>query len=302
MIDLIELTKRYGSTTALDKLSFTIEPGQVTGFLGPNGAGKSTAMRVILGLDRPDSGTALINGKQYRQLRQPLHEIGALLDARSFHAGRSAHSHLLGMARTHAIARKRVDDVLEMTGLSDAAHKSPGTYSLGMAQRLGLAAALIGDPSILILDEPMNGLDAEGMSWMRSLLPQFAAEGRAIFVSSHLMSEMAQVADRLIVIARGRLVADTTVTDFVTRAGGLRVRVRTPNPGKLTTVLTSAGGSVVYDTGEVITVSGIALDDIGDLAAQYQIVIYELSEEHPSLETAFLQLLQNDSELSGRNA
>lgn len=301
MIDVLELSKRYGSKIAVDNLSFSIDPGKITGFLGPNGAGKSTAMRLIMGLDTPDSGSALINGKPYRQLESPLRHVGALLEARSFHPGRSAYNHLLWLAQSHGIGRQRVDEVLELTGLADVAHKSPGTYSLGMAQRLGLAAALIGDPPALLLDEPMNGLDAEGMSWMRHLLPSLASEGRAVFVSSHLMSEMAQVVDRLIVIGRGRLVADTTVAEFVAQAGGSRIRVRSADTDRLAALLELSAATVHRDSNDgALIVTGLDLNEVGSLAADNSVVVFELSEEHPSLEAAFLQLTKDDVEYAGR--
>jgi ABC-2 type transport system ATP-binding protein len=301
MIEVRELTKRYGLTTAVENLSFTVEPGQITGFLGPNGAGKSTAMRLIIGLDHPDSGSALINGKPYRELEHPLRNVGVLLDARSFHPGRSAYNHLLWIAQSHGIGRQRVDEVLDITGLTGVAHKSSGTYSLGMAQRLGLAAALIGDPPILLLDEPMNGLDAEGMSWMRHLLPALASEGRAVFVSSHLMSEMAQLADRLIVIGRGRLVADTTVAQFVAQAGGSRIRVRTADSDRLAAILEDRATTVQRDGSDgSIIVTGLKLNEVGSLAADNGVVVFELSEEHPSLEAAFLQLTKDDVQYAER--
>jgi ABC-2 type transport system ATP-binding protein len=301
VIAVQQLTKRYGRSVAVDHLSFTVEPGQITGFLGPNGAGKSTTMRLTLGLDRPDSGSALINGRPYRQLQQPLREIGALLDARKFHGGRSAFNHLLGLARTHGISRSRVQEVLALTGLEEVGHKSPGTYSLGMAQRLGVAAALLGDPPILILDEPMNGLDAEGMTWMRHLLQSLSHEGRTVFVSSHLMSEMAQLADRLVVIGRGKLVAETTVAQLVAEAGGVRIRIRTSDPERLSGLLKPRTTTVEFDVKNgVVTATGISLTDVGNLAAENQVVVYELTEEHPTLEEAFLRLTQNDVEYVGR--
>ncbi len=303
VITVQQLTKRYGSSVAVDHLGFSLEPGQITGFLGPNGAGKTTAMRLIMGLDRPDSGSALINGRPYRNLVRPLHEIGALLDARHFHAGRSAFNHLFALARSHGIGRARVDEVLSLTGLEAVGHKSPGAYSLGMTQRLGIAASLIGDPPILILDEPMNGLDAQGMSWMRSFLKQLAAEGRTVFISSHLMSEVAQVADRLIVIGRGRLVADTTVADFVAKAGGITILVRTPDPARLSAVLNQFTELVEFDAEQgILRVSGLELKEVGDLAAANGIVVYELSEQHPSLESAFLRLTHDSIEYAGKTS
>src|SRR6476619_1199464 len=228
MIDVQGLSKRYGDRLAVDDLSFTVKPGIVTGFLGPNGAGKSTTMRLILGLDRPSAGRATVNGRAYRDFEAPLHEVGALLEARAIHTGRSAYNHLLAQAQTHAIGRDRVDEVIRLVGLESVARKRVGGFSLGMGQRLGIAAALLGDPATLILDEPVNGLDPEGIQWIRNLLKQLAAEGRTVFVSSHLMGEMAQTADHLIVIGRGRLIADTSVEEFVRRASRNVVRVRSP--------------------------------------------------------------------------
>jgi len=220
MIEARDLTKRYGSTLAVDRLSFTVRPGTVTGFLGPNGSGKSTTMRLIMGLDAPDGGQARIGGRAYRQLRWPLREVGALLEARSFHPGRTARAHLLALAAANAIPRSRADEVLAVVGLADAGRRRAGTFSLGMAQRLGIAAALLGDPGMLLFDEPVNGLDPEGVRWIRELVKSLAAEGRTVFVSSHLISEMAQTAERLILIGRGRLLADTTVADLTARGGG----------------------------------------------------------------------------------
>jgi ABC-2 type transport system ATP-binding protein len=302
MINVLELTKHYGQTLALDDISFSVEPGRVTGFLGPNGAGKSTAMRVIMGLDEPDNGSVLINGTPYRHLSQPLRQIGALLDGRGFHPGRSARNHLLALATTHGIGQARVDDVLELTGLSDVADRSPGTYSLGMDQRLGLAAAMLGDPPILLLDEPMNGLDADGMSWMRRLLPELASEGRTVLVSSHLMSEMAQIADRLIVIGRGRVVADTTVPEFIDQAGGTKVRIRCADTDRLAMILQEHPDiEVVASVDGALVVTGIGLQQVGSLAAANGVIVYELSEEHPSLEAAFLQLTRDDVQFAGRH-
>src|SRR5205823_13099451 len=233
MIEAVNLTKDYGEKRAVDDISFTVRPGIVTGFLGPNGSGKSTTMRLILGLDGPTSGDVTVNGKHYRDHAAPLHEVGALLEARSVHTGRSAYNHLLALAHTHGIPRSRVEELIDLVGLRDVAKKRAGKFSLGMGQRLGIAAALLGDPSTVMLDEPVNGLDPEGIHWMRSLLKGLAAEGRAVFVSSHLMSEMALTADHLIVIGRGRLIADLSVEEFVRRASGERVLVRTPQATRL---------------------------------------------------------------------
>jgi ABC-2 type transport system ATP-binding protein len=302
MIDVLELTKRYGPTLALDGISFSVEPGRVTGFLGPNGAGKSTAMRIIMGLDNADEGSALINGTPYRELAQPLRQVGALLDRRGFHGGRSARNHLLALATTHGIGNARVDEVLELTGLTDVAHQSPAAYSLGMGQRLGLAAAMLGDPPVLLLDEPMNGLDAEGMTWMRKLLPSLASEGRTVLVSSHLMSEMSRIADRLVVIGRGRLVAETTVSEFIDQAGGTKVRIRCADTDRLATLLRERPETTdVTQIDGALVVSGIDLQEAGRLAAANGVVVFELSEEHPSLEAAFLRLTREGVQFAGRN-
>src|SRR5580698_8455222 len=237
MIEARGLVKRYGSTTAVDHLSFDVRPGTVTGFLGPNGAGKSTTMRMILGLDRPDAGTGRINGKNYHELRWPLHEVGALLEAKAFHPGRSARAHLTALAASNGIPRRRVNDVLEITGMSKAAERRAGKFSLGMAQRLGIAAALLGDPAVLILDEPVNGLDPEGIRWIRGLLKSLASEGRTVFLSSHLMSEMAQTADHIIVLGRGKIIADAPVGEILALAAGNSVRVRTPDADRFANLL-----------------------------------------------------------------
>jgi ABC-2 type transport system ATP-binding protein len=298
VIELRELTKRYRDTTAVDSLTFTVKPGLITGFLGPNGAGKSTTMRLILGLDRPNSGTALVGGRSYRSYRYPLYEVGALLEARSTHPGRTAYHHLRWLAQTHRIGRRRVDQVLELTGLSTAARQRVGGFSLGMSQRLGVAAALLGDPPVLLLDEPMNGLDPEGMAWMRRLLRDLADEGRTVLISSHLMSEMQQLADHLVVIGRGRLVADTTVTELMA-AAGRRVRVRSPQPDRLTTLLHEAGATVVQEPDGAFSVAGLAAAEIGDLAAAHRIPTHELSVQEASLEATFLELTRDDVEYHG---
>src|ERR1051326_1098374 len=233
MIEAVELTKDYGRKRAVDDLSFTVEPGLVTGFLGPNGSGKSTTMRLVLGLDRPTKGDVTVNGKHYRDHPAPLHEVGALLEARSIHTGRSARNHLLALAQTHGISRRRVDELIDLVGLHDVARKRAGKFSLGMGQRLGIASALLGDPHTLLLDEPVNGLDPEGIHWIRTLLKALAAEGRAVFVSSHLMSEMSMTADHLIVIGRGRMIADLSVDEFLRRASKEAARVRTPQAAEL---------------------------------------------------------------------
>ncbi|HMC69821.1 MAG TPA: ABC transporter ATP-binding protein, partial [Mycobacteriales bacterium] len=241
MIEAVGLTKRYGDKVAVDDLSFAVQPGTVTGFLGPNGAGKSTTFRCILGLDRPTSGRVTVNGRSYRDIAAPLHEVGALLEARSVHPGRSARNHLRMLAATHGIASRRVDQVLDMVGIEDVADRRVGGFSLGMGQRLGVAVALLGDPQVLLLDEPVNGLDPEGIRWIRQLLRDLASEGRTIFVSSHLMSEMAQTAEHVIVIGRGKLIADASIEQIVSGASGARVRVRTPRRDELVAVLTAEG-------------------------------------------------------------
>jgi ABC-2 type transport system ATP-binding protein len=295
LIEVLNVTKRYGDTVAVQDLSFEVQPGLVTGFLGPNGSGKSTTMRLILGLDAPDAGHTLVNGKPYRQHPAPLREVGALLEARSVHTGRSAYNHLLALGQTHGIGKRRVRDLLEMVGLQEVARKRVGGFSLGMGQRLGIASALLGDPHTVMLDEPVNGLDPEGIQWVRGLLKSLAAEGRAVFVSSHLMSEMAQTADHLVVIGRGRLIADTTVDDFVERASKQSVRVRSPNAPDLAA---SLGGEVVIDRPEadVLVVHGISTERIGELAAEHGIVLHELTPQRASLEEAFMELTRDSIE------
>jgi ABC-2 type transport system ATP-binding protein len=291
MIEARGLTKRYGDTVATDDLTFTVRPGIVTGFLGPNGAGKSTTMRMILGLDAPTRGSVTVNGRPYREHRAPLREVGALLEARSTHPGRSAHNHLLAMARTCGIPRSRVEEVIDAVGLRDAGRRRAGRFSLGMGQRLGIAAALLGDPRTVILDEPLNGLDTEGIRWIRTLLKDLAAEGRTVFVSSHLMNEMALTAQHLIVIGRGRLIADTGVEDFVARAAARDVvRVRTTAPDALERALRAPGVDVARDDNDVLTVSGLRSDQIGITASAAGITLLELSPQAASLEEAFLDL------------
>jgi ABC-2 type transport system ATP-binding protein len=291
VIDVRGVTKRYGEKLAVDDLTFQVQPGVVTGFLGPNGAGKSTTMRVILGLDVPSEGTATVNGKAYRELSAPLHEIGAMLEARAIHTGRSAYNHLLGLAQTHGIPRSRVDEVIELVGLREVARKRVGSFSLGMGQRLGVAAALLGDPAAVILDEPANGLDPEGIHWIRNLLKRLAAEGRTVFLSSHLMSEMAQTAEHLIVIGRGRLIADTSVAEFVRRASSdADVRVRSPAATELAGVLLRDGAKVTSIEHGLLDVSGLTGERIGEIALEARIVISELTPQQASLEEAFMSL------------
>jgi ABC-2 type transport system ATP-binding protein len=290
------LTKDYGDKRAVDGLSFTVEPGVVTGFLGPNGSGKSTTMRLILGLDAPTAGDVTVNGSHYRDLAAPLHEVGALLEARSVHTGRSAYNHLLALAHTHGIPRRRVDELIDLVGLHDVAKKRAGQFSLGMGQRLGIAAALLGDPKTVMLDEPVNGLDPEGIHWVRNLLKGLAAEGRTVFVSSHLMSEMALTADHLIVIGRGKLIADTSVDEFVRRASKNVVLVRSPQAVELQERL--AGPDVVVTAIEpgALEVEGLDPAAIGDLALAHGIALHELTPVHASLEEAFMDLTREDVE------
>ena len=288
MIEVQGLTKRYGDKLAVDDLSFTVQQGRVTGFLGPNGAGKSTTMRLILGLDAPTRGSATVNGRPYRQHLAPLREVGALLEARSLHPGRSAYHHLLAIAQTGGIARSRVDEVAELVGLSQVVRRRAGRFSLGMGQRLGIATALLGDPRTIILDEPLNGLDTEGIRWVRSLLSDLAAEGRTVFVSSHLMNEMALTAQHLIVIGRGRLIADTSVVDFVGRAGTCVVRVRSTDPDALAAWLRSPEVAVSPDGDGALTVSGLSTDQVGRVAGAAGIILLELTAQQASLEDAFM--------------
>ena len=289
MIELTGLTKDFGRTRAVDDLTCTIEPGVVTGFLGPNGAGKSTTMRMILGLDHPTSGTATIDGRSYRELADPLHTVGAVLDARQVHPNRSARAHLRWIAASNRIPAGRVDEVLESVGLTAVAGKKAGALSLGMSQRLGIAAALLGDPPVLIFDEPVNGLDPEGIRWVRTLIRTLAGEGRTVFVSSHLLAEMANTADRLIVIGRGRLIAATSVSDFVSRSGAQTVRVRSPRADRLHELLTGRGADVAA-TGSTLLVHGLGIEDVGELAAANGVTLHELSAQQASLEDAYLQL------------
>jgi ABC-2 type transport system ATP-binding protein len=291
MIEIEHVTKRYGDKVAVDDLTFTVEPGIVTGFLGPNGAGKSTTMRMILGLDAPTAGRVRVNGSEYRHLQAPLHEVGALLEARAIHTGRSAYDHLLAMAQTHGLGRSRVDEVIDLVGLASVARKRAGGFSLGMGQRLGIASALLGDPKTLILDEPTNGIDPEGIMWIRALLKGLAAEGRTVFLSSHLMSEMALTADHLIIIGRGRLIADTTVDEIVRQASqGSAVRVRTPHGEALREAL--AGGDVVVRSSErdVLEITGVSSAQIGEAAAARGIALHELTPQRASLEDAYMRL------------
>ncbi|MDH6119771.1 ABC-2 type transport system ATP-binding protein [Kitasatospora sp. GAS204A] len=299
MIEARQLTKLYGDKTAVDHLDFTIRPGTVTGFLGPNGAGKSTTMRLIVGLDTPTSGTVTVNGRRYAQHTAPLQEVGTLLEATSVHPGRSAYNHLMAQAYTHGIPRRRVEEVIELTGLQAVARKRAGAFSLGMGQRLGIAAALLGDPATLMLDEPVNGLDPEGVLWIRNLLTALAAEGRTIFISSHLMSEMAQVADHLVIIGRGKLLADTTVHDLVHRVGGDTVKVACADPARLRELL---GPDVQVAAGpgpEDLQVTGVSARSIGLAAAAAGIALFELTTTALPLEAVFLDLTRETVEYHG---
>ncbi len=297
MIELRGLTKVYGPTKAVDDLTFTVRPGIVTGFLGPNGAGKSTTMRMILGLDRPTSGEALIEGKSYRELKDPLRTVGALLDAKWVHPNRSARAHLQWMAASNGIPKSRVDEVLGLVGLSEVAGKKAGGFSLGMSQRLGLAGALLGDPKVLLFDEPVNGLDPEGIVWIRKFMQRLAAEGRTVLVSSHLLTEMALTAEQLVVIGRGRLISDSTVAEFVDRSSESTVRVRSPQLDALRSVLTSQGLTVREDGSSVVpalVVVDSTTDIVGSLAGAQGIVLHELAAQRGSLEDAFMKLTGDD--------
>jgi ABC-2 type transport system ATP-binding protein len=296
MIVAENLTKYYGEQRAVDDLSFTVQPGVVTGFLGPNGSGKSTTMRLILELDAPSSGDVTVNGKRYRGHPAPLHEVGALLEARSVHTGRSAYNHLLALAQTHGIGRGRVDELIDLVGLHDVARKRAGKFSLGMGQRLGIAAALLGDPSTVMLDEPVNGLDPEGILWVRHLLRGLAAEGRTVFVSSHLMSEMALTADHLIVIGRGRKIADMSTEEFIRQASGGLVLVRTPQASELDALLSGPDVTVTAAGPGLLEVRGLTAVQIGEAAAANQLVLHELTPQQASLEEAFMTLTRDDVE------
>ena len=296
MIEVEHLSKRYGPTLAVDDLSFVAPPGTVTGFLGPNGAGKSTTMRMIAGLDAPTSGGVRVNGKAYVAAAAPMAELGILLEAKAVHTGRSARNHLLALAQTAGMGRRRVDEVLELVGLTAVAGKRVGGVSLGMGQRLGIAAALLGRPQTVILDEPVNGLDPEGVRWVRTLLRSLAEEGRTVFVSSHLMSEMALTASRLVVLGKGRLIADTTVEDFVHQSSGSAVRVRTPEAGALRSLLQAPDVTVSSDQPDVLTVHGLDAEQIGHIVWAHHLPVYELTTTHASLEEAFMRVTHDSLE------
>jgi ABC-2 type transport system ATP-binding protein len=306
MIEVRGLTKRYGAKVAVDDLTFGIEPGKVTGFLGPNGAGKTTTMRCILGLDYPDKGTVIIDGQVFRDYAYPMREIGALLEAKAVHGGRSAYNHLLCLAQTNNLPKRRVGEALELVGLTEVAKKRSKGFSLGMSQRLGIAATLLGDPKMVMFDEPVNGLDPEGILWIRNLMKALAAEGRTIFVSSHLMSEMENTADHLIVIGRGKLIADCTMKEFVARASGAAVQVRTPSADRLIRAVSAKGATVITGDDGSIEVRGMSAEQVGDLAFSEGIRLHELATVRASLEEAFMELtadsVEYHADASGRQA
>jgi ABC-2 type transport system ATP-binding protein len=304
MIEAEGLTKRFGKTVAVDHVSFSVKPGQVTGFLGPNGAGKSTTMRMIMGLDAPSEGRVTVNGKRFVELDNPMREVGALLDAKAIHGGRSAYHHLLCLAQSNNLPKARVGEVLEQVGLSEVARKRAGGFSLGMGQRLGIAAALLGDPRVLMFDEPVNGLDPEGILWIRNLMKVLAAQGRTVLVSSHLMAEMENTADHLLVIGRGRIIADCTVQEFIDQNSQLAVRVRTPDAtdaAKLAQAVVAEGGKAVADGDNALLVTELAMDRIGDVAFANGIRVHELSPLQASLEQAFLELTRDSVEYHARS-
>ena len=299
MIEIRGLSKRYGEKLAVNNLSFDVLPGKVTGFLGPNGAGKTTTMRLMLGLDYPNAGTVSIDGQQYVSMAYPMREVGALLDAKAVHGGRSAYNHLLCLAQTNNLPKRRVGEVLDLVGLTDVARKRTKGFSLGMSQRLGIAATMLGDPKILMFDEPVNGLDPEGILWIRNFMKTLAAEGRTVFVSSHLMSEMEHTADHLIVIGRGQLLADCTMEEFIARSSGQTVRVATPQPDLLVKAVTEAGGSAVNGADDTLIVSGLVAAQVGDIAFEHGVRLHELTVVRASLEAAFMELTADSVEYRG---
>jgi ABC-2 type transport system ATP-binding protein len=299
VIEAKHLTKRYGEKAAVDDLSFTVRPGIVTGFLGPNGSGKSTTMRMIMGLDHPDAGRATVNGRPYHDLRWPLREVGALLEAKAIHPGRPAWAHLWMLAQTNDIPRSRVDEVIAMVGLESAARQRAGKFSLGMGQRLGIAAALLGDPGVLVFDEPVNGLDPDGIRWVRLLLRRLASEGRTVFVSSHLMSEMALAADEVIIIGRGRFLAQQPVAEMTAQSAAHFVRVRSPQLEQMRSVLDGNGADTALGDDGSLTVRGIDREAVGEIAARHGIVLHELADQTASLEEVFMELTGNELEYSG---
>ncbi len=296
MIEVRELTKNFGPVTALDRLSFVVQPGRVTGFLGPNGAGKTTTMRVVLGLEGPTAGSALVGGRRYQELVWPLHEVGSLLDANAVHPGRAARDHLLSVAQANGITKRRVEEVMELTGLSTVANRRLRTYSLGMKQRLGIATALLGDPAVLVLDEPVNGLDPEGVVWARELFKALAAQGRTVLVSSHLMGEMALCADHLVIVGRGRLLADMPIESFVQANARSDVVVRAPRAAELAELLRGRGASVEREADGALAVTGMGSPEVGELAAEHGIALHELFARHASLEQAYLDITADSVE------
>jgi ABC-2 type transport system ATP-binding protein len=301
-IEVSGLRKRFGPAQALDGMTFTVSPGQVTGFVGPNGAGKSTTMRIILGLDRPDAGTALVGGLTYRQLRNPLSHLGALLDAAALQPSRSARNHLLWLAHSQGLTSKRVDEVLDLTGLSIVKNRKAGGYSLGMRQRLGIAAALLGDPPVLMMDEPFNGMDPEGIAWMRGFLRSLAREGRAVLVSSHLMSELEDSADHLVVVGRGQVIADRSVADLIAAASGERVRLRTVAGAEAMTVLAQAGAEVAATAPDVLTVSDLSSERVVALLTARHVPFTEVSAHRATLEEAYMELTRDAVEFRSTGA
>ena len=299
MIEVRGVTKHFNDTVAVDDLSFVVKPGQVTGFLGPNGSGKSTTMRIIMGLDAPDAGSATVNGRRYGDLSLPLREVGAVLEARAIHPGRSAFNHLWFLARSNDIPQTRVQEVLEMVGLEKVARKRAGKFSLGMGQRLGIAAALLGDPQVLLFDEPVNGLDPEGILWVRNLLKGLAAEGRTVFVSSHLMSEMALTADHLVVIGKGKLISAGSTAEFIAESSSQFVRVRSPRCDQLAELMVAEGAVVRLEADGALAVSGLSARDIGELAGTHGIFLHELAPQSASLEQAFMELTRESVEFHG---
>ncbi len=302
MIEARGLTKRYGEKTAVNDLTFSVKPGVVTGFLGPNGAGKSTTMRMILGLDAPSSGSVTVNGRPYAEHTAPLREVGALLEAKAIHTGRSAYNHLYALAATTGISRRRVSEVIDMVGIQDVARKRAGGFSLGMGQRLGIASALLGDPATLVLDEPVNGLDPEGILWIRNLLKALAAEGRTVFVSSHLMSEMALTAEQLIIIGRGRLIADVSVAEFTRSSSRHSVRVRSPHATRLRDLVAGPDVTIASAEAGVLEIDGLGSEEIGRIAAENMITLYELVPHQASLEEAFMDLTREEVEYQGTSS
>ncbi len=299
MLEVHELTKRYGDTVAVDHISFTVKPGVITGFLGPNGAGKSTTMRMILGLDRPTSGEALVGGRSYAESPAPIAELGALLEAKAVDKGRSARNHLLALGATVGIGAARVDELLEVVGLADVARKPAGAFSLGMGQRLGIASALLADPQVVMLDEPVNGLDPDGILWIRGLLKDLATEGRTVFLSSHLMSEMEQTAEHLIVIGRGHIIADTSMSDFIAAASSNHVRVVSPHATSLRNLLVDDGVSITSVEPGVLDIEGVPAARVGDVAAEHHLTLHELTTVEASLEQAFMELTRDSVEFHG---